>query len=134
MKQSDCERARLFLRRAKRSIDAAKHDLDGGFVEEAISSAYYATLYATKALLATRGLETGRHSAALRLLGREFIAPGKLDRRHGKTISTLLESRISASYDAAPPFTEQNAEDFIARAREFVAAASALLDGILAEN
>jgi uncharacterized protein (UPF0332 family) len=132
--QTDRERAELFIARAQRSLDVAAHDLDGGFVEEAIGNSYYSTLYAAKALLVTRGLETSRHSAALRLLGREFIAQGKLDRRHGKTISTLLESRISASYDAAPPFTEQNAEDFIVRARGFVAAASALLDEILAEN
>lgn len=133
---TDAERdlAGDFMARAERQLEASQHDIDGGFIPQSVSSSYYSILYAVKALLATRGLQTNRHSAAIRLFGREFIATGMMDRGQSKTMSLLLERRLSADYDADPAFTEQMAEDYLAQARDFVTAASALLDEILADD
>ncbi|NLO05273.1 MAG: HEPN domain-containing protein [candidate division WS1 bacterium] len=131
MNQVEREQAERFMARAQRTLDAADYELQGGFVPDAISSSYYATLYAAKALLATRGLVAHRHSAVLRLLGREFVEPGDLGKENSRVIGVLLESRISADYDAAPPFTANEAEEHLAQARDFVSASSALLDTIL---
>ena len=49
-------------------------------------------------------------------------------------MTPLLERRISADYDASPAFTEQMARDYLDEALDFVAAASELLDEILADD
>ncbi len=122
------------MARAERALASGAHALDGEFAPQAISSAYYAALYATKALLAIRGIEPNRHTAALRLLGREFVKPGRMDGRYGRMLGVLLESRMSADYDAVPAFDLEEAEDHLEQARDFVSAASALLDEIIAEG
>ncbi len=126
--------AASFMARAERELCAVTHELDGGYVENAGSSCYYAALYAAKVPLAMRGLQTNRHSAVIRLLGRQFVAPGLLHRRHGRPIGLLLHRRLSAAYDAEPDFTHEKAEEHLDQAREFVADASALLDDLLVEE
>lgn len=134
MTEVERKRARRFMARAERSLDAAEYELKGDFVPDAISSSYHATLHAAKALLMTRGLEANRHPAVLRLLGREFVQSGQLGRDHSEITGLLLESRITADYDASPPFTGEQAQEHLDQARGFVADASALLDEILAEE
>jgi uncharacterized protein (UPF0332 family) len=134
MTEVERERVQHFMSRAERALTVAQYELDGGFGPEAISSSYYAALYAAKALLMTRGIATNRHSAVLRLVGREFVQTGVLDRGHSRIIGLLLESRIAADYDAAPAFTIAEAQEHLEQARDFVATASALLDDILAEE
>lgn len=134
MNEAERELAREFVARASRQLDAGEHALRGGFVSQAVSASYYSVLYAAKGLLATRGLQTNRHSAAIRLFGREFVATGDMAREYSRIMSLLLERRISADYDAAPAFTEQMARGYLDEARDFVSVASDLLEEILAEQ
>ena len=68
------------------------------------------------------------------MLGREFVEPRELDGKYGRVLGVLLESRISADYEAVPEFGEDEAENHLNQARDFVSAASALLDEILDED
>ncbi len=131
MTEGDRDRARGYMGRARRALEAAEHNLDGGFVDEAISRCYYAALYAAKALLATRGFDTNRHSAAIQLLGREFITSGLLPGQQGRVLGLLLQHRLNADYEVAPDFTPAAAREHLHEATEFVADARALLDDLL---
>lgn len=126
--------ARGFMARAEEELLAVENDLAGGFVARAVGGSYYAVLYAVRALLATRGLETNRHSAVMRLFGREFVEPGLMSKEHSKTLGLPLERRLSAHYDVDPGFTEEKAREHLGQAREFVAEASALLEQLLGEE
>ena len=117
--------AQGFVARAKEELAAVENDLGGGFIARSVGGSYYAVLYAVKALLATRGLQTNRHSAAMRLFGREFVAPGLMGKEHSRTMGLLLERRLSAHYDVDPAFTEDKAREHLDQARNFVADASA---------
>ena len=44
----------MFIRRARRSLDATHHLFRGGFYEDAVSRAYYSMYFAAKALLLKR--------------------------------------------------------------------------------
>ena len=64
------------LEQADEALEAAGVLLEKGLDRQAINRAYYAMFYGVLALLATRKLETSKHSGAISLFDKEFIKPG----------------------------------------------------------
>lgn len=126
--------AQSWMARADETLRAAQHLLQGTFPADAVSKAYYSAFYAATALLATRGLDANSHQAALRLFGREFVKTGLMAQSHGRLLNVMFRDRQSADYKEAPGVTLTEAGQAVEAAAEFVTAASALLDEILADD
>ena len=95
--------------------------------EAAISRAYYAMFTATRALLATQGVTFSKHSAVIAEFGRIFAKPGLLDARFHRYLREAFRRRGDADYDETWAASDEEAEEVIAWAREFLDAASAYL-------
>lgn len=55
----------VILDKARRTIDAARHALAGGFYEDAASRAYYAAFHGMTVLLLTENVQVTKHGQAL---------------------------------------------------------------------
>lgn len=66
----------MFIRRARRSLDATHHLFRGGFYEDAVSRAYYSMYFAAKALLLKRDITVKTHKGLLFKFGLEFVDEG----------------------------------------------------------
>jgi uncharacterized protein (UPF0332 family) len=70
---------------AQRRLEAARLLLDKGYTNDALSKAYYAIFAAAKAVLATQGLDSKKHSGVIALF-----------------IEVVVEYLKSCGYDVKP--------------------------------
>lgn len=113
------EAARRRLRLARGAVD----DDPAG----ALSAAYYATLYAARALLSERDVHARTHGGTWHELRRLFVDPGLLDGELVGLAQGTQPLREKADYDAWQAPTEA-ARDAIDVAERFLAAIDVLLD------
>ncbi len=68
--------ARFRVNRAKETLSETSLLLDAGHLNGAVNRLYYAAFYAARAILATKGLDSSKHSGVISLFNREFVKEG----------------------------------------------------------
>jgi len=125
------QRVRAFWDKSAERLRAARLLFEQGFYEEAISVAYYATLWAARALLLTEGVEPRTHEGVRTMLGLYFIRTGKLPNEVGRLFTRRLDDRMSADYSADAFLTSEDAEDALHQAESFIEAVRPLVENYL---
>jgi uncharacterized protein (UPF0332 family) len=125
------QRVRAFWDKSAERLRAARLLFEQGFYEEAISVAYYATLWAARALLLTEGAEPRTHEGVRTMLGLYFIRTGKLPNEVGRLFTRRLDDRMSADYSADAFLTSEDAEDALHQAESFIEAVRPLVENYL---
>jgi uncharacterized protein (UPF0332 family) len=115
------------IQRAEQSILAARQLASGSYADFAVSRAYYASFYASTALLLSEGLELSKHSAVISSIHQRFVKTGKLDKEQGKALNWLFELRGVADYGGAAHVSPHEVENSIEAAEKFVKAIRCLL-------
>lgn len=96
----DLSEAQQWLKRARTTLVAVQSLLEHGLYDDAVSRAYYAMLYAVRALLVHDGFNvSGKHSAVVAAFGREYAKTGKIDPRYHQMLIQDFEWRQKADYD-----------------------------------
>ena len=116
------EEVQAELRRADKSLAAARSLLNDGFLEDALSRAYYSILHAARAVLLAEGVSVSSHRTVRRLFGSHLIKPGKLAVRLAKILAEEQDDRFLADYDAWFHAERERAEKRVSEAAEFLAA------------
>jgi uncharacterized protein (UPF0332 family) len=111
------------IKKAIRSLNAAKRNIKMGDYDFASSRAYYAAFYAIEAVLLTKELSFAKHSAVISAFNRHFVKVGLFPKEFSKSISRLFRERQIGDYDFGVTITECDAQ-------KDVEAAEAILEGI----
>ncbi len=82
---------------------------------------YYSCFHITKALLLTNDLIPKTHSGTINLLHQHFVQPGFFDFDQASFFSRLMQERIEDDYSDFMIVTEEDVNEFIEPAREYVA-------------
>lgn len=114
---------RQHLEMAERSVEAARELLDAGHSDFALSRAYYDMFYAAEALLSAKRLQFKKHSGVHGAYGREFAKTGILDPKYHRWMLEAFSRRLEADYDVGARISEEEAQENIRRAGEFLVAA-----------
>ena len=112
----------LALARAAATLEEADALCAQRHLQAAVSRAYYATLYASMALLASIGLEPKTHEGLRHLVNLHFVKPGALGPHTSRALAVLESLRNDADYDLAAVFVVEDVQQAIAEARGFVLA------------
>ncbi len=131
MEQILRQRVRAFWDKSAERMRAAQMLFEQSFYEEAISVAYYATLWAARALLLTEGAEPRTHEGIRTMLGLYFIRTGKLPNEVGRLFTRRLDDRMSADYSADAFLTSEDAKDALHQAESFIEAVRPLVENYL---
>ena len=81
-----------------------------GFYRGAINRFYYAAFYAARALLATKGLDSSKHSGVISLFHEHFVKTKLLDPEKAKALSRSFEKRQDSDYEDFAPVTKEEAQ------------------------
>ncbi|GAB6102454.1 hypothetical protein JCM16138_16770 [Thermococcus atlanticus] len=108
------------LRKAEKSLLAAKKLLEENLPEFAVSRAYYTMSYCLEALLRTKGIEVSKHSSAIALFGRDFVRSGEVPRKYLTYINLAFRTRQVADYSFELEISKEEAAEEIRRAGEFL--------------
>ena len=122
------------MARAAKNLTEAEDLLRLSHTEAAISRAYYAMFTATRALLASKGVSYSKHSAVIAEFGHVFAKPELLDRRLHRYLREAFRRRQEADYDEVWTATEEEANEVVLWAREFLDAATEYLGPLMTSD
>lgn len=116
------------LKKARESVDAAKHLGDKGYWDFAAARAYYAMFYAAEAVLLENGLSFSSHSGVIGAFGKNFAKTGVFEAKFHRYLLDGQDIRNAGDYDVGTPVAESQAKDVMAWADEWIAAAETFLN------
>ena len=86
------------MARARATLDDADALIEGKRWNSALNRLYYAAFYAARALLATRNLDSSRHSGVISLFQEHFVRTGIVVQETARALPRLFEKRQTTDY------------------------------------
>lgn len=86
------------LEQADESLKAAELLLQGKLLRPSVNRAYYAMFYAVLALLASKKMETSKHSGVISLFDKEFVKTGSFPKEFSKWLHDAFTVRQRSDY------------------------------------
>ena len=86
---------RLYIENAREMLEVARLNLGNDYYGSACNRAYYAIFYAASALLFTKEMSFGKHSAVLAAFRQHFIKTGEFDVKWSAIYQRVMSHRQS---------------------------------------
>jgi uncharacterized protein (UPF0332 family) len=118
-------RSAELLARAPEGAASARTLVDAGHAAAAISTAYYAMLYAARAALSERDRHARSHAGTWALFREEFVLTGGFDAELARAAQRAQARREASDY-AAESFEVSEAAELVTTAERFVVAVEVL--------
>jgi uncharacterized protein (UPF0332 family) len=109
-----------WIEKAHRTLETAKYDLKGDFVESSLDRLYYAAFYIVLAYLTLKKERFKKHSGVKSFFFRKIIKAGLLDKNYGKLYNRLYYLREEADYTPNPSFEKEEIEILIKETEDFI--------------
>ncbi|ACV64716.1 HEPN domain protein [Desulfofarcimen acetoxidans DSM 771] len=94
--------------------------LERQMYSDAVSRAYYAVFQAARAVLATKSLDSCKHSGIIGLFNQQFVKTGILPRDYGKILKSCRDLREVGDYDDFYLVSREEAFSSIENASRFI--------------
>jgi len=100
----------------------------------AVNRFYYGAFYAARALLATRQVDSSRHSGVISLFQKHFVKTGLVDVNRAKALSRSFEKRQKSDYGDFATVTGEEAQAIREEVHAFVEECARALDRLIARE
>ena len=122
MRLDDSSKALILYRleSAREKLSAAEDLLEKRHYKDSVSRSYYAIFTAARALLATKRLDSSKHSGVIALFNQYFVKSGAIPKAASKWLERAKLYREQADYGDFYIVSTQEAEAQIQSAREFI--------------
>ncbi|MBI5970426.1 MAG: HEPN domain-containing protein [Deltaproteobacteria bacterium] len=102
MERRSVELAAHRIERAEEHLRASKELFAKGYYLDSVSRSYYSALSAARALLATIGKDSAKHSGVISIFDKSFVKEGKLSVDASRIFHELKDYREKADYADYP--------------------------------
>ena len=123
--------ARHRLSRANAAFSEGEHLLNANAFMGAVNRFYYSAFYAARALLATRELDSSRHSGVISLFQVQFVKPGLIATEKAKALPRAFEKRQKSDYGDFSEVTESEAQAVRQEVSDFLKECEQLLNRLI---
>ncbi len=113
--------AKYRLEMAEKKLNSARLLFEQGFLADAQSRAYYCLLHSARALLATRQLDSRKHSGVISLFNQHFVKNKVVPKHYGKILMNAKDLREDSDYDEFYVTSRKETEELLNQASEFLA-------------
>jgi uncharacterized protein (UPF0332 family) len=120
-------RSTEFMDQARDRAATAREILTSGHLEAAVSTAYYAMLYAARAALSERDEYARTHRGTWHLFHDRYVTTGAFDQHLHTLAHDAQRTRERGDYEAITP-DRGEAERIVAGAADYIAAVEHMLD------
>lgn len=121
MKTEIAKLAEYRMSRAEETFNDGCLMLEEGSCNSAVNRFYYAAFYAARALLATKGMDSSKHSGVISIFQREFVKAGIFDDIEiAKILSRSFEKRQDSDYEDFVSVSEKETEELKNETRRFI--------------
>lgn len=121
-------RSAELLARAREGVAAAQALIEAGHAAPAVSTAYYAMLYAARAALSERDLGARTHAGTWAAFREAFVLTGQIGENIARDAQRAQSRREASDYGAAS-FDLAEARDVVAGAERLLAAVERQVGG-----
>ena len=111
---------RLYMENAEEMLEVARLNLNNDYYGSVCNRAYYAIFYAASALLFSKEMSFGKHSAIISAFRQHFIKTGEFDVKWSGIYQRLMSHRQSSDYDINVRVEKEQAVDDLKGAQAFV--------------
>ena len=108
------------IKKAKESLNAAKHLLENGYPDFSASRSYYAMFYTAEAILITKELSFSKHKAIISAFGKEFVKTGEIPDSLHRFITDAFDIRQAGDYGPVGSVRKEKARVLIEQSKEFI--------------
>lgn len=119
-------RSQEFMDQARDRLAPAREVLAAGHLEGAVSAAYYAMLYATRAALSEEDEYARTHGGTWNLFRNRYVVTEAFDEQLFSRAHSAQEAREGADYEAVRPEPD-TAREIVDDAADFIAAVERML-------
>ncbi|MEZ4526472.1 MAG: HEPN domain-containing protein [Desulfobacterales bacterium] len=136
MKQEEVktEVIRYWMEKAYESLESAKSEQKAGRFSFAINRTYYACFYSASSVLMGLGKSFHKHTGVRSGIHRSLVKTGMINASQGKFYDLLFDSRQRGDYQELVEFSEEQVQEAILQAQEFVNVMSKLLKEMSSES
>jgi uncharacterized protein (UPF0332 family) len=120
--------ARHRLARARDNLRDGHVLMEAGSHASAVNRFYYAAFHAARALLATRRLDSTRHTGIIALFQQHFVKTGLVAPDVARALPRSFEKRLNSDYEDFADVSEEEARRVQDECDRFVPACAARLD------
>lgn len=117
---------RYRMEQAHERLRAAEALLKQALYTDSVTRSYYAMFTASRALLATKGLDSSKHSGVISLFNQHFVKTGVVEKDMGGLIADAKELREKGDYELYR-VSEEVAKEQLDKAGQFVKAIEKVL-------
>ena len=114
------EEINKLIKKAQRSLNAAKKLYKMGDYDFSVSRAYYAMFYCAEGLLLTKEMSFSKHSAVISAFGRYFAKTGLFPTTLHFHFLNAFRDRQKGDYEVIKEITKSEADAHIHNAKEFL--------------
>ena len=118
----------MLMKKAYEKLKAARTLLDNELYSDAVSRAYYAMFFASRALLSTKEIYPKTHRGVILLLAKEFVKTGEMDPDTFQIFASSQEDREDADYGFLLDITKNEAVKIVKGAEGFINNAKKILE------
>lgn len=111
---------RLYMENAEEMLEVARLNLNNDYYGSVCNRAYFAVFYAASALLFSKGMSFGKHSAIISAFRQHFIKTGEFDVKWSGIYQRIMSHRQSGDYDINVRVEKEQAVDDLKGAQAFV--------------
>ena len=109
-----------FIEKSQKYLTTAQQALKIGDYDSCASRCYYAMFFMAEAALLTKNITASSHKGVITLFGAHFVKPGIFERDMGKSLNDAYDKRLVGDYGVGLTVTEQQAQDLLGTATDFV--------------
>lgn len=128
------EIARHRLRLAHDTLQEADILISESRWRGALNRLYYAAFYAARALLATRDVDSARHTGVIALFQQHFVKTHVIPTTIGKTLPRSFETRQTSDYADVADLDEEGVRQLRTDVEGFVAACERVVEQLVAAD
>lgn len=108
------------MENAREMLEVARSNLANDFYSSACNRAYYAIFYAASALLYSKGITHGKHSAVISAFRQHFVKTGEFSTKLSDTYEFVMTSRHIGDYELDTHIEKDRTVNAVSEAETFV--------------
>jgi len=112
--------ARYRIKSSLEKIDSAKILFEKGNYKDSVSRSYYAMFTAARAILATKNLDSAKHSGIISLFNQNFVKTGIIEKQMSKILAEAKDMREESDYGDFVIVSKEEAERQLINSEKFV--------------
>lgn len=134
MKKEVIALARYRMSRSRETFSDGLRLLDKGSLNGATNRFYYAAFYAARALLATKELDSSKHSGVISLFNKHFVKTDMIEPDNAKILKKSFEKRQDIDYEDFIEITRPEVENLKEKILEFIDTCEEVLEQLLKDK